>query len=100
MFCPPDWLHSHDVQGVYIDNMHKARNADQVARTLGKGLFHSIVKITRFYSFQTWPTHLIEKFMRCAKGMRAFLSFFWVLIGRAGKPYKLETKTSNGETHT
>ena len=30
-------------------------------------IVYSIVKISRFYDYQTWPTHLFEIFTRCAK---------------------------------
>ena len=41
-----------------------------------------IVKITRFYDYQTWLTYLFEKFMRCTKVCGLFLDCaFRVLIG-------------------
>ena len=39
---------------------------------------HSIVRITRLYDHQTWPTHFFEKFTRCAKECGLF--FFLVAL--------------------
>ena len=56
-------------------------------REQAKGLFqYSIVKITRLYDYQTWRTHLLDEFIRCAKVCGLFLDCaFRMLIGWAGK---------------
>ena len=54
------------------DHVNRARNADQAARTCERFVY-SVVKITRFYDYQKWLTHLFEKFTRCAKQCGLFL---------------------------
>ena len=66
------------------DHANRAWNADHAARTCERFVY-SIVKITRLYDYQTWPTHLFVKFTRCAKVCGLFFSWFAfrVLIGWA-----------------
>ena len=68
------------------DHVSRARNADHAART-NEMFAYSIVKITRFYDYQTWLTHFFEKCTRCAKVCGLFfLDFaFRTLIGWADK---------------
>ena len=40
----------------------RAQNSDRATGTCERPVYF-IVKITRFYDYQTWPTHLFEKFM-------------------------------------
>ena len=47
-------------------HVNRARNANQMARTC-ETIVDSVVKITKFYDYQTWLTHLFDKFTRCAK---------------------------------
>ena len=64
-------------------------NADQKVRTCGK-FVSTIVKITRLFDHKTWPTHLYEKFTRCAKVCGPFFlldSAFRVLIGWTNSDY-------------
>ena len=50
--------------------MKRERSANQTAR-LGERFGYSIVKITRFYDYQTWPTHL-----RNSRGAQRFVGLF------------------------
>ena len=63
----------------------KTRSADHAARTC-KRFVYSILT-TRFYYYQTWLTHLFEKFTRCARiyGFLFLDCVSRVLIGWAGK---------------
>ena len=66
--------------------MNRARNTDQVARTCER-FAYSIVTITRFHDYQTWPTHFFDKCTRCAKvyGLSFLDCAFQGLIGWARK---------------
>ena len=60
---------------------------------------HSIVRITRLYDHQTWPTHFFEKFTRCAKECGLF--FFLVALSGcwlAGQQTPI-TRSYNGLLH-
>ena len=49
---------------------------------MARFFFYSIYKTTRIFDYQTWPTHLFEKFKRYAKVRGLFFFFFLsVLIG-------------------
>ena len=57
--------------------MNIARNADQVARKC-KRFVYSVVKITRFYGYQTWPTCWFKYAKACVCGL-FFLDYgFWL----------------------
>ena len=60
------------------DQVNSARNTDHAARVCERFVY-SRVKITRLYDYQTWQTHLFEKFTRCAKVCGLF--FLTVLFG-------------------
>ena len=69
----------------WVIKIRKIRSRGQSAKRRSRScLFYS--QIAMFYDYQTWPTHLFEKFKRCAKEC-VFFSWlcFWVLIGCAGK---------------
>ena len=51
----------------------RSREQYHAARTC-KRFVYSVVKITRLYDCQTWPTHFLEKFTRCAKVCGSFFS--------------------------
>ena len=49
-------------------SMLRARNADQAARTCKR----PVVKMTRCYDYQTWPTH----FWRNSSGAQRYVGLF------------------------
>ena len=64
------------VHVVHRDHMNSAQNADQGARTCGRFVY-SIVKITRFYYYQTWLTFVWEIYLQ---GAQRFVGFFLLIV--------------------
>ena len=64
-----------------------------------KSLFYS--QITRFYAdYQTWPTHLFQKFTRCVKvyGLLFLDCAFRVLIGWADKLWSYGSQSQSSKS--
>ena len=77
------WSFAHVV---YRDQVNWARNADH-AETGCEGFVYSKVKITKFYDYWTWQTHLF-RIDELRKGLWVFVFFIVLarmLIGWAGK---------------
>ena len=54
----------HVIRGDPVKWSTKRRSSSE---NISEKYVYSIVKITRSYDHLTWPTHLFEKFTRCAK---------------------------------
>ena len=61
----------------------RSREQSMKRRPSSENMFFllSIVKITRFYDYQTWPTHLFDKFTRCAKVCGLFFPLLLCFLG-------------------
>ena len=55
--------------------MKRERNTDQAARTCERFVY-SVVKITRFYDYQTWQTH----FLKSSQGGQIGVGFFFLIV--------------------